>query len=170
MTEAPSIIASTVIPSSVPQSSDVITTSWDTSTNLLVKYPELAVFRAVSASPFRAPWVDVKYSSIDKPSLKLEVIALSIMLPSGFDMRPLIPASCLICAGEPLAPESAYINTLLNEGVITSLPSLSVSTLSPNAPIIEFATFSFVLDHISMILLYFSPLVNNPDSNCCSIL
>ena len=52
MTEAPSIIASTVIPSSVLQSSDVITTSWDTSTNLLVKYPELAVFRAVSASPF----------------------------------------------------------------------------------------------------------------------
>ena len=112
----------------------------------------------------------MKYSSIDSPSLKLEVIALSIMLPSGLDISPLIPASCLICAGEPLAPESAYIKTLLNDGVTTSLPSLSVSTLSPKAPIIEFATFSFVLDQISMILLYFSPLVRSPDSNCCSML
>ena len=111
----------------------------------------------------------MKYSSIDKPSLKLEVIALSIILPSGLDINPLIPANCLICAGDPLAPESAYINTLLNEGVIVSLPSLSISTLSPKAPIIELATFSFVLDHISIILLYFSPLVNKPDSNCCSI-
>ena len=49
------MIASTVIPSSVPQSSDVMTTSCETSTSLLVKYPEFAVFRAVSARPFRAP-------------------------------------------------------------------------------------------------------------------
>ena len=157
------------MPSSVPQSSDVITTSCETSTSLLVKYPEFAVLRAVSARPFRAPCVEVKYSSIDRPSLKLEVIALSIMLPSGLDIKPLIPANCLICAGEPLAPESAYMKTLLNEGVMVSLPSLSISTLSPKAPIIELATFSFVLDQISMILLYFSPLVSKPDSNCCSI-
>ena len=55
ITEAPSIIASTVMPSSVPQSSDVITTSCETSTSLLVKYPEFAVLSAVSARPFRAP-------------------------------------------------------------------------------------------------------------------
>ena len=111
----------------------------------------------------------MKYSSIDKPSLKLEVIAVSIMLPSGFDIKPLIPANCLICAGEPLAPESAYINTLLNDGVTFFSPSAPTSTLSPSAFIIESATFSFVLDQISMILLYFSPLVSKPDSNCCSI-
>lgn len=36
----------------VPQSSSVIITSWDTSTSLLVKYPESAVLSAVSESPF----------------------------------------------------------------------------------------------------------------------
>ena len=163
------MIASTVIPSVVSQSSVVITTSCDTSTSLLVRYPELAVLRAVSARPFRAPCVEVKYSSIDRPSLKFDVIALSIILPSGLDIRPLIPANCLICAAEPLAPESAYINTLLNDGITSSLPFLSTSTLSPRAFIIEDATFSLVLDQISIILLYFSPFVRSPDSNCCSI-
>ena len=45
----------TVIDSSVPQSSILITESIETSQSLLVKYPELAVFKAVSASPFLAP-------------------------------------------------------------------------------------------------------------------
>ena len=53
-------------------------TSWATSTNLLVKYPELAVLSAVSAKPFLAPWVDIKYSKTDKPSLKLDTIGFSI--------------------------------------------------------------------------------------------
>ena len=35
--------------------------------------------------------------------------------------------------------------------------------------IIAFATCSFALDHISMTLLYLSPLVTNPESNCFSI-
>ncbi len=34
----------------------MIITSWETSINLLVKYPLSAVRRAVTASPFRAPW------------------------------------------------------------------------------------------------------------------
>ena len=103
----PSIIEVTVIDSVVPQSSMFITESIDTSHNLLVRYPELAVLRAVSAKPFLAPCVDIKYWRTDKPSLKLAVIGVSIIEPSGFDISPLIPESCLICAGEPLAPESA---------------------------------------------------------------
>ena len=51
----PSIMDVTVIDSSVPQSSILITESIETSQSLLVKYPELAVFKAVSASPFLAP-------------------------------------------------------------------------------------------------------------------
>ena len=103
----PSIIEVTVIDSFVPQSSMFITESIETSHNLLVRYPELAVFKAVSANPFLAPWVEMKYWSTDKPSLKFAVIGVSIIEPSGFDINPLIPDSCLIWAGEPLAPESA---------------------------------------------------------------
>ena len=51
----PSIIDVTTIDSSVPQSSIFITESMETSHNLLVKYPEFAVFKAVSANPFLAP-------------------------------------------------------------------------------------------------------------------
>ena len=49
----------------------------------------------------------MKYCNTDKPSLKFAVIGVSIIDPSGFDINPLIPDNCLICAGEPLAPESA---------------------------------------------------------------
>ena len=105
----PSIIEVTVINSSVPQSSRLITESIDTSHSLLVRYPELAVFNAVSAKPFLAPWVEIKYWSTERPSLKFAVIGVSIIDPSGFDIKPLIPDNCLIWAGEPLAPESAYI-------------------------------------------------------------
>ena len=111
----PSIIEVTVIDSEVPQSSILITESIETSHNLLVRYPEFAVFNAVSANPFLAPWVEIKYCNTDKPSLKLAVIGVSMIDPSGLDIRPLIPESCLICAGEPLAPESAYIYTELND-------------------------------------------------------
>ena len=90
-------------------------TSWATSTSLLVKYPASAVLRAVSAKPFLAPWVEIKYSRIDKPSLKLVVIGFSIIdspwSPDffGLAIKPLIPESCLICSLEPLAPESSII-------------------------------------------------------------
>ena len=45
--------------------------SWATSQSLLVKYPELAVFNAVSAKPFLAPCVELKYSRAVNPSLKV---------------------------------------------------------------------------------------------------
>ena len=96
----------------MPQSSSVIITSCETSTSLLVKYPASAVFNAVSAKPFLAPWVEIKYSKIESPSLKLERIGFSIISPPpavdflGLAIRPLIPVNCLICSLEPLAPES----------------------------------------------------------------
>ena len=91
------------------QAALVIWTSWATSHNLLVKYPEFAVFKAVSAKPFLAPCVELKYSSTDRPSLKFEIIGVSIISPEGLAIKPLIPASCFIWACDPLAPESAII-------------------------------------------------------------
>ena len=61
-TSLPSLISLTYNPSSVPQSSSLTITSCETSTSLLVRYPESAVFKAVSALPFLAPCVDEKYS------------------------------------------------------------------------------------------------------------
>ena len=97
------------------------------------------------------------------------MIGVSIIDPSGLDIKPLIPESCLICAGDPLAPESAYIYTELNDDCSTSFPSgvLAVSVLIFS--IIAFATCSLALDQISITLLYLSPLVTRPESNCFSI-
>ena len=74
-------------------------TSCATSTNLLVKYPASAVFKAVSARPFLAPCVDIKYSKIESPSLKLDKIGFSIISPPlalaflGLAINPLIPVN-----------------------------------------------------------------------------
>ena len=69
----------------------------------------MAVFSAVSARPFLAPWVELKYSIIFRPSRKFEIIGVSMIEPSGFAIRPRMPASWRICAALPLAPESAII-------------------------------------------------------------
>jgi hypothetical protein len=37
--------------------------------------------------------------------LKFEMIGLSMISPDGLAIRPRMPASCFICAGEPRAPE-----------------------------------------------------------------
>ena len=169
MISPPSIIDVTTIDSLVPQSSIFITESIETSHNLLVKYPEFAVFNAVSANPFLAPWVEIKYWSTDKPSLKFAVIGVSIMDPSGFDINPLIPESCLIWAGEPLAPESAYMYTELKDDCLTLSPSGVLTSSVLIFSIIALATCSLALDQISITLLYLSPLVTKPESNCFSI-
>ena len=93
----------------VPQSISLMITSWDTSTSRRVRYPELAVLRAVSASPFLAPWVEIKYSSTLNPSRKLARIGVSMISPEGLAIRPRIPATCLIWSLLPLAPESVII-------------------------------------------------------------
>ena len=71
----------------------------------------------------------MKYSCAVRPSLKFDVTGVSIIEPSGLTKRPLMPANCLICAGDHLDPESAYINTELNESERTFEPS-AVSTSS----------------------------------------
>ena len=120
ITSSPFFRAVQTSPRSVPQSSSLIITSCDTSTRRRVRYPASAVFMAVSARPLRAPWVEMKYSSTDIPSLKFERIGFSIICaPSapafcGFAISPRIPESWRIWSLEPRAPESSIINTALN--------------------------------------------------------
>ena len=95
------------------QSTSRITSSCDTSTRRLVRYPESAVRSAVSESPLRAPWADMKYSNTSRPSRKFDLIGSSIVRPVVSAINPRIPASCLICLSEPRAPESAIMKMLL---------------------------------------------------------
>ena len=112
--------ALTVNPLKVLQSSIFTMTSWATSTRRLVRYPASAVFSAVSARPFLAPCVEIKYSNIESPSLKFDKIGFSIISPPpdedffGLAIKPLIPVNCLICSLDPRAPESSIIYTELN--------------------------------------------------------
>src|SRR4030095_3640666 len=46
-----------------------------------VRYPASACVAAVSAGPLRAPWVDVKCSSGERPSRKFDLIGLSMISP-----------------------------------------------------------------------------------------
>ena len=107
-------------PRSVPQSSSVMITSWETSTRRRVKYPASAVFKAVSAKPLRAPWVEIKYSNTESPSLKFDKIGFSIIWPPsapafwGLAIKPRIPDNWRICSLEPRAPESSIMYTELN--------------------------------------------------------
>ncbi len=64
---------------------------------------------AVSARPFRAPCVEMKYWSTESPSRKFEVIGVSMISPDGLAMSPRIPASWRICWADPRAPESAMM-------------------------------------------------------------
>ena len=89
------INARTTTPSVVPQSSSLTIISCETSTRRLVKYPESAVLRAVSAEPLRAPCVDKKNSSTDNPSTKFDVTGISTGVPSGLAIKPRIPANCV---------------------------------------------------------------------------
>ena len=89
-------------------------TSCDTSTRRRVRYPESAVRSAVSARPLRAPCVEMKYSSTDRPSMKLDLIGRSMISPFGFAIRPRMPASWRICLNDPRAPELAIMKTGLS--------------------------------------------------------
>ena len=91
--------------------------------------------------------------------MKFEMIGVSMISPEGFAIRPRMPASCLICAAEPRAPELAIIQT----GLIGS-PFFGVRM----AFIISSATFSVQFDQTSTTLLYFSPWVMRPSRYCCS--
>ena len=51
----------------------------------------------------------MKYSVMFRPSRKLDLMGSSMVLPVAENIRPRIPASCLIWVMEPRAPESAMI-------------------------------------------------------------
>src|SRR5437773_1398768 len=97
------------VPRSVPQSSSRVMTSCATSTRRRVRYPESAVRRAVSASPLRAPWLEMKYSSTLIPSRRLLRIGRSMIRPDGSAIRPRMPASWCTCVTFPRAPEWVII-------------------------------------------------------------
>ena len=59
---------------------------------------------AVSASPLRAPCVEMKYSSTERPSRNEERIGSSMIRPAGSAISPRIPAIWRICVMLPLAP------------------------------------------------------------------
>ena len=41
---------------------------------------------AVSARPLRAPWVEMKNSSTERPSMKLDLMGRSMISPFGLDI------------------------------------------------------------------------------------
>src|SRR4029078_7219519 len=52
---------------------------------------------------------DIKYCSAVNPSLKFEMIGVSMISPEGLAIRPRMPASWRICAGGLRAPEGAIM-------------------------------------------------------------
>ena len=99
------------LPSSVPQSSSRVMTSWATSTRRRVRYPESAVRRAVSARPLRAPWVEMKYSRTVMPSRKLLRTGTSMIRPDGSAISPRMAPSWPMLPLFPRAPDAVIIVT-----------------------------------------------------------
>ena len=108
---------------------------------------------AVSAPPLRAPWVEMKYSSTDRPSMKLALIGRSRISPFGFAMRPRMPASWRIWFFDPRAPELAII--------LIGFVSLKFASIAS-------ATASVASVQISVIISWRSSGVIRPDSYCDS--
>ncbi len=81
------------------------------------------------------------------------MIGVSMIEPSGFAIRPRMPASWRICAAEPRAPESAIMKIELKDFCRTLLPLASVTSSVPSFSIIAFATWSLVRDQMSTTLL-----------------
>ena len=143
-------------PSLRSSSSQTMIQSIATSQSFRVRYPASAVLRAVSASPFRAPCVDIKYSKTDNPSRNEARIGCSIISPEGIAINPRIPHNCLTCWRFPRAPESINRYT----GFIVSLPKFSSRHVNAS-----FAISSVAEVQTSIILLCLSPLVIIPFLN-----
>ena len=82
---------------------------------------------AVSARPLRAPWVEMKYSSTDRPSWKLALIGRSMISPFGLAIRPRMPASWRICLNDPRAPELAIMKMGLRWSRFASMAAATSS-------------------------------------------
>ena len=147
----------TTTPWSVPQSASRTIISWETSTKRRVKYPESAVFKAVSAEPLRAPCVDKKNSATLSPSIKFERIGISTGVPSGLAMIPRIPATWVKFEILPRALEFIMMKIGLSISVWET-PSSSA------------LTSSVALFHVSITLLNLSSSVIKPRLYCLLIL
>ena len=113
----PSLNALTSIPSSVPQSISLMMMLCEISTRRLVRYPESAVLSAVSVSPLRAPFDEMKYSSMDRPSRKLALIGQTFT-EVGLD-RDLYSVTCSV------RHKSSHSADLADLGFVTSRSGLS---------------------------------------------
>ena len=82
---------------------------------------------AVSASPLRAPWVEMKYSRTERPSRKEDLIGRGIISPRGLDTRPFMPAIWRICCEFPRAPESTIMSSGL-KAIVASWASMARPT------------------------------------------
>src|SRR5882724_9215744 len=153
-----------VTPLSVLQLISLTMTFWATSASLRVRYPESAVLSAVSARPLRAPWVDEKYSSTDRPSRKLDMIGVSMISPDGLAIRPRMPPSWRIWSCEPRAPEFDIMKIEL----IWASPPLGFILTAEISVIMSSEMRLVHFDQASTTLLYFSPWVIRPSLYCCS--
>lgn len=75
-----------------------------------MRYPDCAVFRAVSDFPLRHPCVAEKYSSVENHSLRVDLIGSSIVLPVVEATSHFIPASCVTFPQFQRAHESIKLN------------------------------------------------------------
>ena len=112
-------------------------------------------FSAVSARPFRAPFVEIKNSITDKPSLKFARIGSSIISPLGFAIRPRIPESCRIWF---------YYLVLRNSHHIDAIETFLVFS---SVFIITEVSSSFAFCQTSITQLYRSSCVITPLWYCC---
>ena len=126
---------------------------------------------AVSAKPFRAPWVELKYWVTDRPSRKFEVMGVSMISPDGLAISPRIPASWRIWSWLPRDPEWIIMKIGLTEVLRSSRPVLGSLTISQEISfIISEATSLVALVQTSTTLLYFSVRVMIPSPYWTSML
>src|SRR5438034_152198 len=72
----------------------------------------------------------MKYSSTDRPSMKLALIGRSMISPFGSAIRPRMPASWRICLKDPRAPELAIMKIGFSSSSVASIASATVSVPS----------------------------------------
>ena len=118
-------------------SSSLTISSCATSTSRRVRYPESAVLSAVSTRPLRAPGVEMKYSSIARPSRYEDLIGRGMMSPRGLATKPLIAAIWRTCIMLPRAPDPTIMSMGLN---MTDLSSRSRDARTSSVAEVQIST------------------------------
>ena len=107
---------------------------------------------AVSARPLRAPCVEMKYSSTDRPSRKLDLIGRGMISPFGLATRPRMPAIWRTCIMFPRAPEWTIMWTGLVGGKLSCM-ALATSSVAPRPDLDELLATLEVGDQAALVLL-----------------